>query len=394
MKRIALFILYVFTLSGLFADYGAAVKVELDAAGQDEAEVIGNIIIAPWYSVPFDKSELYISAGINTSFGDRSYFAPELFRLEYSFWRSDMISFRVGRMSWQDTSGFIARGRFDGADAQFDLGSIRLGANLLYTGFLFRETAYVNVSPQDTKDYGETLKWSEFGDTYFAPRRLLASVYGQFPGLPFGRGQLYAGLLVQFDLSGADEAFHTQYLTLRHTLVFGAFDVEAAGAVELENTDAEGTRAALAFFVEGGYQLPFAMKDRLSLGLGWASGDGNGLAAFFPITLEAQSFVLRPAFSGIMLIRANYHARILSSLSADLGAHYFFRTDSDSFSAAYLKNDSYALGMELNTSAVWVPFSDLLVSLKGGVFMPKTGAAWEKDAPVMWRITVGAGFYF
>jgi hypothetical protein len=180
---------------------------------------------------------------------------------------------------------------------------------------------------------------------------------------------------------------------LRHSLVFRAFDLVVAGAVELENTEENGMRAGFAFNIEGGYELPTAIKDRLSLGLSWASGDGSS-AAYFPIVREAESVVLKPCLSGIMIIKANYEARLVPSLSFDLGALYLIRNDSKSFTDPYLEDDSYPLGLEIDAGLRWVPLSDLGFYLKGGVFLPQTGSAWKSDAPVQWRITAGAIFSF
>jgi len=222
----------------------------------------------------------------------------------------------------------------------------------------------------------------------------MASLYGEFPCFISGRGQIFAGIMGQFDLSDADERFNTQYLLLRRTLVYKAFDTDLAAAVELENTDANGLKPGFAVFIEGGWQLPTAIKDRLSLGFVWASGEDSSKAAFFPVTREAQSYVLEPSLSGMMIIRMNYAALILPTLSAELGGSYFIRTDSTSFTMPYLEDDSYPLGLELGAGLKWVPFSDLSFSLKGGIFLPKTGSAWTDDAPVLWRVTVGTVFSF
>ena len=402
MKKVVILSLLFSLCSLLFAvDFGALVKGEFDVKGADKTNASGNIIIAPWLSAPFGNSELSASIGINTHISDKTYLAPELYRLEFSskVLRSNnpvssLFSFKVGRFNWQDASGLIAKGRFDGADFLFDLGKISLGANALYTGLLFKDTADINVSPSDAKDYSANFTWANFADTYFAPRRLMASVYGEFPGFPAGRGRLYAGLTAQFDLSGAAERYHTQYLLLRHALAIGAFDLSAAGAAELSHTEADGVQPAFAFSLEGGWQPPTAITDRLSLAFDWASGSGSATAAFFPVTREAQSFVLEPVLSGIMIIRAQYKARIMQSLSADAGVGYFIRTDGTSFAADYLQNDNYPLGLELDAGALWVPFSDLSFTIRGGVFLPKTGSAWADDAPVLWRINIGTIFSF
>ena len=379
------------------ADWGGMIngqfKTEND--GSDTA-VSGNLILAPWVSMPWDspfgQADFHFSAGLNAAFEDRNVFAPELFRLELSFRPTSSLLVRTGRIGWQDPSRFIAAGRFDGADFLLDLGNIKLGAAALYTGFLYKETADINISPTDPKDYSADFDWADFGNTYFAPRRALTALYGEFPGFPHGRGHLHAGLLAQFDLSDADERFHTQYLIFRHSLSYRAFDLVVAGALGLENSPR--LRAAYAFSLEGGMQLPTAIRDRLSLGLRWSSGNGPNAAAFFPVTREAQGLVLQPVFSGMMIIRANYEARLLPSLSATLGGRYFIRTDSTSFNAGHLEDTSYFLGLELDGSLLWVPFSDLSFSMTGGVFIPKTGAAFADDAPLRWSLGLGAVFSF
>jgi len=178
--------------------------------------------------------------------------------------------------------------------------------------------------------------------------------------------------------------------------VYRAFDLEAAGAAELANTEEQGIQPAFAYSIEGGWQPPTPIKDRLSAGIDWASGKGETTAAFFPVTKETQGFVLEPGLSGIMIIKINYQARVLPSLSADLGGKYFFRNDSTSFTHRYLEEEenTYALGLELGGKIQWVPFSDLSFTVMGGVFLPGTGNAWSDSAPLLWRITAGTAFSF
>ena len=155
---------------------------------------------------------------------------------------------------------------------------------------------------------------------------------------------------------------------------------------------ANGIRPAFAYIAEGGWRTPLPFNDRLSLGLGWGSGEGSATAPFFPIVREAQSFILRPSISGMMNIKLNYLARLLPSLSADISGCYFIRTDSETFVIPYLENNEYFLGAEFDAGVSWAPFSDLSLSVKGGAFLPQTGNAWAGNAPVLWRITVGMMF--
>ena len=379
-------------------DFGAVLNGEFNAEDTGETTTYGRVILAPWFSLPLGEADLYVSAGMQAYYKEELAFIPELYRLEFYFKLPSLsaLSFRVGRIPWLDPSRFTLKGSFDGADILLDLGKIRFGAAALYTGFLYKDTAEINISPGDPVDYGAVFDWGNFKDTYFAPPRVIAALYSEFPGLLFQRGNLYAGFLAQFDCSDAEEPFHTQYLLLRFTYTYKRFDLAAAGAVELENTKAEGFRTAYAFSLEGGWQtqLPFALKDRLSLGLRWASGSGSYTGAFFPLIREAQGLALKPLFSGIMIIKAQYEARLLPSLSAELGCRYFIRTDSTSFSDPDLEDNSYLVGAEADVSLLWVPFSDLSFSLAGGVFLPQTGNALRSGTPIRWSLTLGTIFSF
>jgi hypothetical protein len=267
---------------------------------------------------------------------------------------------------------------------------------------LYQNAAEINISPGDPNEanYAVTVDWADFANTYFAPRRVVTSLYAEFPGFLSPRGNLYAGFLAQFDLSDTAEKYHTQYLLLRYTYAYKRLDLAAAGAAELENTKAGGFKIGYAFSLEGGWQprLPFVLKDRLSLSARFASGESPGTAAFFPLVREAQGLALKPHFSGLMAIRANYEARFLPSLSAELGARYFIRTDSvkftDPYKEPYLEDDSYFIGAEIDAALLWVPFSDLSFSLSGALFLPQTGGAFRGGAPLIWSACIGTIFSF
>ena len=391
-------------LTNLFADIGAVLSEGLLAERNDETVFASKTTLSPWLSLPVGGADFYLSAGINAEYEEKFTFFPELHKMELSL-RLPVLSpaispsgfhsrfgFRLGRISWQDPSRLTAGGFFDGLDVFTELGSVRLGAAALYTGFLYKNTANINISPGDPKDYSVDFDWADF-DTYFAPRRLITSLYGDFPGFPFGRGDIQAGILAQFDFSGAEEAFNTQYLLLRYIFYYKNFDMTAAGAMEFENTEANGFRTAYAFFAEGAWQTGL-LRDRLSIGFRWASGEGAYTAAFFPLIREAQGAVLRPILSGIMALHIHYQVRLLPSLSAQLEGRYFIRTDGSSFDDPYLEHDSYFIGAEAAGALQWVPLSDLSFSLSGGVFLPKTGTAMADNAPLRWSINMTTIFSF
>ena len=390
MKRIIClaFLFIVFIPAALVAaDFGAVISGQFRTEVAGETDISGKATLAPWLSVPAGEADFNLSFGVFAGYEERFSVIPDLFRLEFSFKPLAPLSIRAGRFSWQDPSRFVAKGNFDGLDLLLDLGKVRLGAAVLYTGFLYQGSTDINISPSDTAKSDVVFDWVDFANTYFAPRRLLTALYGDFPGFPFQRGSLCLGFMAQFDLTDAAEAFHTQYIIMRYTFVYKSFDLFSSGAVEFENTLAEGLKAAYAFTIETGWQTGFRLKDRLSTGLRWSSGEGPYAAAFFPLFREAQGMVLKPSFSGIMTLWAQYKVRVMDTVSMDLTERYFFRTDSTSFADPDLNDTGYALGLEFGGSMLWVPFSDLSFSLAGGFFFPQAGNAM--DGPVRWSLTLG-----
>ena len=376
---IVVILCFCFQIS-VFADYGAAISAEAAAAGNGETNVGGYVTFAPWLSLPVGSADFIFSTGLSVGFGEKIIVVPEIFRLEIL-----TQNFRAGRIFWQDGSGFIARGFLDGVDTQVNLGSFSLGAGAFYTGLLFKDTANINITPGDPKNYNAKFDWSDFSNTYFAPSRFIVSAYGEFPGFPYMRGQLYAGLIAQFDMSKADKRLSSYYLYARNTFGYRSFDFTASGAVSYSNG------MSFALFLEGGWQTGM-LNDRLSMEFRWASGEGNITSAFFPITRISQGTVLRHWFSGIMMMRIKYEARFLPELSGHISGRYYLRTDDVTFKDPFLENNSYSLGIEFDAGLIWVPYSDLSFSLGAGVFAP-TGAM-RSDAPVRWSVNIAAIFSF
>lgn len=401
MKRVLIAVLlFIGVIVFPFAlDFGAVLSGQLDIEGAGDIDVKYKAVLAPWLSSPIGEGDFFLSLGLNANngnLGDKFALVPELYRLDFSFKLHPSLTLRIGRIPWQDTSRFTFKGNFDGLDLLLDLGKVRLGFSGFYTGFLFKDTVEINATAGDPVDYTSDFEWKNFGDSYFAPRRIVASLYGEFPSLLALRGSFYAGLMAQFDLSGADERYHTQYLLLRYAQIYKRFDFAAGGALGLEYTKADNVKIAFAFNLEGGWQprVPIFLKDRLSLTVRYASGSGPHTAAYFPIVRETMGLAIKPVFSGMMVIRARYEARFIPSLSAELGCRYFIRTDSITFKDPDLEDESYAVGLEVDGSLIWVPLSDISVKLAGGIFLPQTGGAYRSGAPVHCTISLGAIFSF
>jgi hypothetical protein len=371
------------------ADWGVLISEQFESDLEDPAGLASKTVLAPWLSLPLgDRGDFYLSAGAAAYYHDEGpEFFPELFRLELTLRPLPSLTFRAGRIDYRDPGLFTAKGRFDGADLTWDAGPLRLAAGGYYTGLLYRNTAHINAAPGDPAGYAAALDYGAFADTYFAPRRALASLGLEYPGFIHPRGALRAGFLSQYDCSGAEEKLHIQYLLFRYVLSLpGGFGLEAAGARSFR---APGSgKAASAVSLDGSWMPAGGLRDRLSLGFRRASGEGDFTAAYIPVVREAQGTALQAGFSGLMVLSAGYEARFLTGLSAELGGRYFFRTDTVTFSGPYLQGDSPLLGLEVSGALLWAPLSDFSLSLRGGVFLPRTGEAL-KDAPVYRQLTLG-----
>jgi hypothetical protein len=116
----------------------------------------------------------------------------------------------------------------------------------------------------------------------------------------------------------------------------------------------------------------------------------EGTRAFLPVNTIAQGKVLRPKLSGLALVEAGYSARIYQSLSADVEAAYFFRTDTYTYNDPEIDSGSLSplLGGEIYGGLTWAPVSDISFSLGGGVFLPRTGNSFAPGTFTRWRVSL------
>jgi hypothetical protein len=97
---------------------------------------------------------------------------------------------------------------------------------------------------------------------------------------------------------------------------------------------------------------------------------------------------MKKTMLGLMIIDAGYTARLLKTLSLDLSALYFFRTDKG---ATYkdIPGTDYALGPEIYGQFIWVPVSDISLILGAGAFLPGLGAS-DSDGDPQWQLSLSA----
>ena len=368
---------------GLILDQSGSYEKIADA---DELQYTGTLI--PWFSTPLGSTaDLYLSAGVSAQYEYEKWkIIPELLRTELSLRMGETGTIQIGRMNYADPLGFIAAGLFDGARYSMDFGGgSMLGIGVWYTGFLYKKKAHITMTADDLAIYDSELDYGNFYDTYFAPRRLVAAVDWEHPCLA-ELIRLRLALIGQFDFSGNDELYHSQYLIAKAAIPVQQFVFELGASAELAEA-ADEYLVSFAGELGISWALPTPIQDRLML-LGRFSGGtiNDTIAAFVPINTESQGYVLRAKLSGLSMLRLEYTARLHQTFSIDLSSSYFILSDKGTYqglgSAGY---DGYFLGNEFYGLAIWSPVSDLQIRAGGGAFLSSMGNA-VKNGDVRWRV--------
>jgi hypothetical protein len=331
-----------------------------------------------------ENSDYYISAGFEAAYEDEWSFIPELLRTEFT-WRSRALALTAGRMEHSDPLGLVAQGLFDGLAVSYDssVGSFRAGA--WYTGLLYKKRINIEMTAADYILTNGPLDTDDFADTYFAPKRLLASLGWEH--LSLGRLAVSTALLGQFDFSDEDP-LNSQYLAAKVTLPAGAFNFDLGGCLQLiQQEDEFGT----AFEAEMGIGFipETSLRNKISFLARYASGKADSsINAFLPVTTISQGDILEAKLSGISMIALDYIARLHNTFSAGLSSSYFIRSDLETYGFYPLSGENsggYLLGNEFFARLLWSPVSDIQVNLGGGIFLPSMGNA-APDAAKSWRV--------
>jgi len=393
MKRSSkLFICIVFilwaTLNGTSVwamDFGLVLDQNAAFSGySNQSSFDYNGILIPRFSTPLGSSGgLYISAGANFQ-NDPWSLVPELLRTDV-YWDFDNAELRAGRMAYSDPLGFIANGLFDGARISLDTQAGTFSAGGWYTGFLYKKRANITMTDKELQSSYTDLDYSDFFNTYFAPKRVVAALDWEHPGLA-ELVRANVSLIGQFDLSGGD-TLHSQYAALKFSVPVSAFIFSLGGGLELAEAKGADLGYALAGELGAAWQLPIKLDSQLSLLGRFTSGviDGSSIVAFQPVTTVDQGDILQAKISGLSLISLDYLARVCPPFAFGITSTYFIRSDKGTYQG--YGSDGYFLGNEFSGRLLWSPVSDVQVNLGGGVFLPSLGDA-APNADMLWRITL------
>jgi len=385
MKSIKLFCVLCFLSINLWAaDFGVLLETTPGAGGNgSNGNFDFSMLLIPRLSVPVGTSgEVFVSAALKADYENETWSAaPELLRTEFST-RAGSLVFALGRVQYTDPLGFIADGLFDGARLTYDTeqaGTFNLGA--FYTGLLSKKRINITMTGEELDSFNSEIDYSDFAGSYFAPRRFIAALGWQHPGLgEFIRAK--AAIISQSDLG--DSRLHSQYLALNFAAPVNLFVFGLGGALELIENDGD-IGLGLAGELVVSCNLPTAAEDVLSLRGRFSSGtteDGD-IKAFLPVTTIYQGEALKAKLSGLSILSLDYLARVNKNFSASLISSYFIRSDLATY--ALYGDEGYFLGNEFFGRLIWSPVSDIQLNLGGGIFLPSMGNASPKADPV-WRI--------
>jgi hypothetical protein len=347
----------------------------------------------PWVSAVLnEKIDGYLSGKLTFQYLQKQESPSPFFeveRFEIHFRPAPPLYVSLGRQSFQDSAGMIASGLFDGLSAALSLEAGRFSLGAFYTGLLYKETAEILMTGSDIQQYEKPLNAPNLAG-YFASRRVLLSLAGEFPGLT-PRTSLVIQALAQLDVNGALDTLHTEYLEARFSAeLFDGLHVNLGGLGELAQGTG-GNQWSLAAFAGADWEVSGAAPDLLSAQILWASGKQDSRRAFSPVSSISPGQISGFKLEALMSAGLSYRVRPRQVFSAEAGAVYLIRTDRETLADAGLDSDSVSplLGPEVYGSLVWAPDSAVRLSAGGGAFFPQRGGAFRTGAPVRWKAKLG-----
>jgi hypothetical protein len=390
--------LYFFLSAAVFAvDYGIILGAEggyNSAVTPEGLSAAGSL--SPWFSaVLTERVDVYMSGKMTYRYEEKrepaGFFVFEPERAEINLRPLSAVHITLGRQWFHDSAGLAASGLFDGAGGRVNLGLCSLSLGVYYTGLLYKETAKILMTPGDLREYEKPLDgWG----TYFASRRVLLTLAGEFPDLTRTTSLSVEGL-AQFDVNeaaGFPEKLNTQYLEARFTAeLLDPLFVIAGGIGEFAQW-AEERQGSLALFAEADWEIPGALADMLSAEFLWTSGRvSGGMCAYMPVSGVQPGRIFDAGLGALMKGGLSYQARPHPVFSGEAGAAYFVRTDLETLGDGELDgaSDSRLLGGEVYGSVVWAPDPAFRFNAGGGAFFPGWGGAFREGTPVRWKINLG-----
>ena len=327
----------------------------------------------------------FVSAGMTLGYSEGFSYMPELLRTELAMqWGA--LGLSVGRFGYSTPLPFLAQGLFDGIKLSHSSGLGNFSFGAWYTGFLYKKNIFIEMTENDMAINSTPFTYSDFLNTYFAPQRVIASLDWEHLAIA-DLLRLNIALTGQMDLSGSEDRYHSQYVTIKTGVPINSFFFEL-GAILSASQTGSSNDFNLAFAGELGiyWTLPTSYNSRLSLNARYASGQIGGLIdSFNPITTNSHGNIFQARMSSLTVLDLAYLALIIEQLGINISVKYFMRNDlltANSFPLADQESNGYFLGPEYFASLSFSAFSDLYFNLGGGMFLPQLGNVWPSARPI------------
>jgi hypothetical protein len=301
------------------------------------------------------------------------------------------IELTAGRFEFSDTTRLILDQTLDGIQVNFQFTNFQIRLAGAYSGFIINPSSNVRISADDAFE-------TNSNSVFFGPQRVIAQAFLGSDG--FGLEGL-----AQFDLrgSGATEIINTQYLGIVGVPrvapgLYLDYNLTASYGQDTFGAKTTNILSALAGFGFRLYGEQLA-SSRAHLKVTYATGftplvlllNNLSLDNFRPISQPTIGLAFSPPLANLLYVDFGYSfhpfagntSATLSNIEPSVGARAFFRDPvplllagtAASLPVSDLNPGSNALylGTEIDAGVAARLFSDLGVSVTGGVFVPSTG---------------------
>ena len=307
------------------------------------------------------------------------------------------LAVKAGRLAFSDFSGKVFSHKGDGLSFDWGLPWISISAFGAYTGLIQGPANSILMSASDVADRNidPVPMWGPLG----APR-LVEGVTVSFPELFAQQTLVVSGVFQQdfraaADLVSGGSNLHTFYAGLGFMGPIQPVPSLYYSVYGYGNTGWYGDNTILAFLAGGSlnYFIPTFFSSRLALDVMYSSGDadqaefyeGNTAGysnAFIPVTPAPAGMIFTSQQTNIFYLSGTCSMKpfsgsdvtALKNILIMLKPTGFFRSTSGAISTGGVKADETGLylGTEIDLSIMARVFSDLGLSINGGVFIPSS----------------------
>jgi hypothetical protein len=420
-KSILALFLILLTVSVFSLDFGGSLEDSTIFYYSDSSSFYHADSLALWLKTElWEDTDLLIHGSYTYTTDNPWFFDLNYLKVENK--SASLLNYSIGRFTASDYSGYIFNHKLDGASLTVNLPLLALSTNAGYTGFLFDTSSSVEMTIADQSG----LSYGKFPQDFAAPR-LIGGLQAFFPEL-FLNQDLRAEVWAQFDIrKEADltsaKKLDTQYYGLSvsgpliSTLYYDSFAYLETGQAHSGTGD---DYSILSYMGSAGlrYYIEDFLYSKISLRFLYSSGDSDFTTAFTegntsgdaanftPISRKTLGLVFSPQLGNVFFTRFSYSLkpfsgidnRVLQNIQFELTDINFFRSTSGAVSVGGIDPESTSLylGTELDGTINFRPYSDLGLSLSGGVFIPANGSeeAFLSTRTVEYLGRLGLSFSF